>query len=241
MIRPFVRSGSAAAVVFISCAAFSARAADPVTDAMQDAYAPYRAALFKTNSASQADAQQAITQAQQSWGRLSARFGAAPPAPYDRDAAFAASLAEVSKVYARAAEQIAANQLAAAHETLEHARDIMAEVRRRNQVIVYSDHMNAYHAEMERVINEGSKALAQPNGIPQLTASAGVLGYLAGRLTTEAPDTYTKNAEFTSLAKAVQQSVGDLQAALLAQDATAAKAAIQKLKSPYGKLFLKFG
>jgi hypothetical protein len=241
MTRPSLRAANAVALLLGACATFSALAADPVTDAMQDAYAPYRTALFKTNGASQAESQQAMTQAQQSWARLSAQFGTAPPAPYDRDAAFAASLAEVAKVYARAAEQISANQLAAAHETLEHARDIMAEVRRRNQVIVYSDHMNAYHAEMELVINDGSKVLAQPNGIPQLTATAGALGYLAGRLTTEAPEKYAKNEEFVSLAKAVQKSVSDLQAALFAQDAPAAKAAIQKLKAPYGKLFLKFG
>jgi hypothetical protein len=241
MTRPSLHTARAAALLLGACAALSALAADPVTDAMQDAYAPYRSALFKTNGASQAESQQTIAQAQQSWVQLSAQFGSAPPAPYDRDAAFAASLAEVAKVYARAAEQISANQLAAAHETLEHARDVMAEVRRRNQVIVYSDHMNAYHAEMELVINDGSKVLSQPNGIPQLTATAGALSYLAGRLTTEAPEKYTKNDEFVSLAKAVQKSVNDLQAALFAQDAPAAKAAIQKLKAPYGKLFLKFG
>jgi hypothetical protein len=225
MTCTLARKATVAALLSGACAAFNAFAADPVTDAMQDAYAPYRAALFRTNSASQAESQAAISQAQQSWARLSAQFGAAPPAPYDRDPAFAASLAEVSKVYARAAEQIAANQLAPAHETLEHARDIMAELRRRNQVIVYSDHMNAYHAEMERVVGDGAKALAQPGGMAPLTASVGALAYLAGRLNS----------------KAVQQSVGELQAALFAQDAPAAKAALQRLKSPYGKLFLKFG
>jgi hypothetical protein len=73
----------------------------------------------------------------------------------------------------------------------------LVEVRRRNQVIAYSDDMNSYHAEMELVINGGRKA--------------------------------------------VQGSMDDLQAALFAQDAPAAKAAIRKLKAPCGKLFLKFG
>ena len=41
--------------------------ADPVTDAMQIAYAPYRNALFRTNSNAQAESQHAIEQAQQSW------------------------------------------------------------------------------------------------------------------------------------------------------------------------------
>ena len=146
------------AIIAISiCAVFLSFAADAVTDAMQAAYGPYRVALFKTNSNSQAEAQQAMTQAQQSWGKLAAQFGSKPPAPYDRDTAFGASVADVSKVYTKATEQVTANQLTAAHETLEAARDIMAQLRRRNQVVVYSDHMNAYHSEMEHVLIDGGK------------------------------------------------------------------------------------
>jgi hypothetical protein len=219
----------------------SAWAADPVTDAMQAAYAPYRVALFKTNSNAQAESQQAIAQAQQAWNKLTEQYSAKPAAPYDRDPAFAASLAEVSKVYTLAAQEAAANQLTLAHETLEKARDIMAEMRRRNQVVVFSDHMNAYHAEMEHVLINGPKVLSQPNGMQQLTAMVGTLNYLAKKLVTEAPADYAKNEEFSALAKAVNKSVNDLQDALFSQDAAAAKAAMAKVKVPYSKLFLKFG
>jgi len=239
--RPLVVSALAVVLVVGLCAATSVLAADPVTDAMQEAYAPYRAALFKTNSASRAESLQAMNQAQQSWSQLSERFSAKPPAPYDRDPGFAASLAEVTRVYAKASGQIAADQLGAAHETLEQARDILASLRRRNQVIVFSDHMNAYHAEMEHVIKDGAEMLEQPHGIARLTAVSGALSYLADKLVAEAPASYGKNEEFVALARAVRQSVDDLQAALFAQDAAAARAAMKKLKPPYGKLFLKFG
>lgn len=241
MSNEVIRAASTAAFVLGICAASTVFAADPVTDAMQEAYAPYRLALFKTNSNSQAESQQAMIQVQQSWGNLVTRFGARPPAPYDRDAAFAASLGEVSKVYAKAAGEVASNQLGAAHETLERARDIMADIRHRNHVIVYSDHMNAYHAEMESVLNQGSKVLSQSNGMQQLAAMAGALKYLAAKLASEAPAAYAKNGEFVSLVKGVDQSVNDLLAALFAQDAAAVKAAIEKLKMPYSRLFLKFG
>lgn len=231
----------AAFLVLSGCAALPTLAADAVTDAMQAAYGPYRVALFKTNSNSQAEAQQAMTQAQQTWGQLVNKFGSKPPAPYDRDAAFATSLAEVSKVYAKANEQVAANQLTTAHETLEAARDIMAQLRQRNQVIVYSDHMNAYHSEMEHVLIDGAKTLAQPNGMQLLTAQVGVLTYLSKKLGTEAPANYSSNPEFVDLLKAVDKSVADLQAALFAQNAVAVKEAMGKVKAPYSKLFLKFG
>lgn len=230
------------AIIAISiCAGFPVYAADAVTDAMQAAYGPYRVALFKTNSNSQTEAQQAMTQAQQSWGKLAAQFGSKPPAPYDRDTAFGASVADVSKVYTKATEQVTANQLTAAHETLEAARDIMAQMRRRNQVVVYSDHMNAYHSEMEHVLIDGAKTLALPNGMQQLTAQVGALAYLSKKLNTEAPGNYLSNPEFVELLKAVDKSVADLQSALFAQNASAVKGAMEKIKGPYSKLFLKFG
>ena len=216
-------------------------AADAVTDAMQQAYAPYRVALFKTNMHDQAESQQALTKAQQAWRLLTARFGVKPPAPYDRDPAFAATLAEVDQAYAQAAQEIAKNQLGAAHETLERVRDILSALRQRNQVIVYSDHMNAYHSEMEHALKAGPKLLGEPNGLLQLGMQAGVLEFLARRLRMEAPVEQANNPEFLSLAQAVEGSVAALKAALLAQNPTAAKEALGKLKPAYSKLFLKFG
>ena len=218
-----------------------AQAAEPVTDAMQDAYAPYRMALFKTNGKSQAEAQQALTQAQQAWDKLSRQFGAKPAAPYDRDPAFAASVAEVAKVYTKAMAEITTNQLADAHNTLEHARDVMADLRQRNNVVVFSDHMNDYHGQMELIVSDGSATLAQPEDLLTITAQAGVLSYLAERLSTQASASLTQNPEFTALIAAVNQSVGNLEAALLNQDIAAVRDAIGKLKAPYSRLFAKFG
>jgi hypothetical protein len=219
----------------------AAWAADPVTDAMQAAYAPYRAALFRTNGSSQAESQQALAQAQQAWARLATQFGPRPPAPYDRDTTFAAALSAVDRVYAKAQAEVGANQLSRAHETLEEAREIMADLRRRNQVVTYSDHMNAYHAEMEQVLGQSAKMLSLPDGMARLTARAGALNYLAGRLSSDAPASQMEDAEFKVLLQAVETSVRELQSALFAQDPVAARAALGKLKPAYSKLFLKFG
>ncbi len=115
------------------------------------------------------------------------------------------------------------------------------ELRRRNQIVVFSDHMNAYHAQMERVLLEGPKLLPQLNGIQQLTEMLRVLDYLATRLAKEASTKLAKDNEFAGLVKAIGQSVIDLRAALLTQDAERISAAIGKIKQPYSKLFLKFG
>ncbi|HIH09402.1 MAG TPA: hypothetical protein HA254_01910 [Candidatus Diapherotrites archaeon] len=218
-----------------------AHAADPVTDIMQAANAPYRMALYKTNGKSQEEAQQALVQAQQAWNKLSTQVGAKPAAPYDRDPAFVASVAEVSKVYDQALLEVSAGQLGTAHNTLERVRDVMADMRQRNHVVVFSDHMNAYHSQMEVIMIHGNETLAQPKGMLLLTAQAGALSYLARQLEVQASAELSKNAEFAGLLKAVNQSVSNLEAALLNQDMATIKEAMGKLKGPYSKLFAKFG
>lgn len=218
-----------------------AHAADPVTDLMQAANAPYRMALYQTNSKDPGEARQALLKAQQAWNTLSTRFGAKPAAPFDRDASFAASVGDVSKVYDQALKEVEAGQLETAHNTLERVRDIMAEMRQRNQVVVFSDHMNAYHSQMETILLHGNETLSQPKGMLLLTAQAGALTYLAKQLEAQAPAELAKNAEFTGLLKSVKQSVANLESALLNQDPAAVKEAVTKLKGPYSKLFAKFG
>jgi hypothetical protein len=221
--------------------ALPAVAADPFTDAMQAAYAPYRAALFRTNGKSQPEAEQATTQAQQAWKSLADRFAAKPPPPYDRDARFAATLAEVAAVYERAAEQVKAQRLADAHETLEQARGLMAGLRKRNDVIVFGDHMNAYHAEMEQVLDDGAKAGASaPDSMP-LMARVGTLDYLVQRLRSDAPAALLHEPEFVKHLQTVEASVAALRNAVLAGDAAAARETIAKLKGPYSRMFLKCG
>jgi len=226
--------------VFLAFGAL-AHAADPVTEAMQAANGPYRMALYKTNGKSQPEALQALTQAQQAWDKLSTQFGSKPAAPYDRDPAFAASVAEVAKVFTKALAEVNANQLTDAHNTLEHAREVMSDMRQRNNVVVFSDHMNAYHAQMEIIMVDGQTTLAQPKGLLTMTAQTGALSYLAKRLTTQAPASLTQNPEFTALVGAVNQSVSALESAVMNQDLAATKEAMGKLKGPYSKLFAKFG
>lgn len=227
--------------VLAALTAMPAFSADPFTDAVEHAYAPYRAALFKTNSNSRLEAQDAIDKAQAAWNSIVSRFAGQPPAPYSRDPDFAQSLAEVSKVYETAAMQTGKGELGPAHETLEQVRDILAGLRQRNQVIVFTDHMNAYHARMEVLLSEGEKTLASPVGRQKLTEELGALAYLAGKLGSEAPRELAADPEFTALYQALQQSISNLRAALYHGDEATVKSALGKLKAPYSRLFLKFG
>lgn len=219
----------------------AARAADPVTDALQAAYAPYRQALFRTNGRDAAAAQAALDEAQRRWQALADNYASGAPAPYAADAQWAATLREVSAVYARADPQVKGGQLAQAHETLERVRDLLAALRQRNQVVVYSDAMNAYHEVMERVVGGSGPWLEQADGWWVLMAEVGKLEYLADRLETQAPAERKGDADFVAARKAVAESVAALRAAVRAQDKAAARDAIGKLKPPYSRLFLRWG
>ena len=220
----------------------SAWAADPLTDAVQAAYPPYRAALFLTNGKDQAEAANAVAQARATWAEVTARFATAPPPPpYQRDTTIATTMAEVAKIYERAATQVQAGQLTPAHETLEQVRDLLAGMRQRNGVVVFSDHMNAYHEEMEHVVVDGPKQLADAAGAQALLARVGALDYLARRLRTQAPEALLRDAEFTALLAKVEESVNTLKQALIKQDLSAARESVIKVKGPYSRLFRKYG
>jgi len=223
----------------LSC--LGAHAADPVTEAINQAYAPYRAALFRTNSKAQVESEQAVAQARQAWQSVRERFAAKPPAPYDSDPGFSGSLNAVARVYEQAAGEIGQGKLTQAHETLEQARDIMAELRRRNGVIVFSDHMNAYHSEMEHVLEQGAAMTSSPQAMLTLVKRVGVLEYLAKRLRSEAPKALQDEAEFSAALQALEASVYMLHRAAMNQNADAAREALARLKGPYSRMFLKFG
>jgi len=216
-------------------------AADPVTEAIQQAYAPYREALYKTNGQSQAEALAALDRARQQWQALVAAYAGKPSQPYARDPQFAASLQAVGRVYDEARAKIDAHQLGEAHHALEAARDILADLRHRNGIVVYSDHMNAYHSQMEHVLDSSARLLEEKQGQLKLMSEVGVLAFLARRLDAEASAELKANGQFVTLLKAVGEAVSRLEAAVLTGDAQEIRASLQGLKKPYSKLFVQFG
>lgn len=212
-------------------------AADPLTDAIQAAYAPYREALYRTNAKAATESAQAVQQARDAWTALAGRYGAQPSIPYDRDPKLAGTLRAVAALYDRAAREVGAGQLVEAHETLEGVRDLLADLRRRNGVVVFSDHMNAYHARMEDVVAAAASSI---DGAMRLMAQVGVLDHLAARLEGEAPPALAADPQFQAGVQAARSSVAALPEGVLRRDPVAVKEALGKLKAPYGRLFQRY-
>jgi hypothetical protein len=103
--------------------------ADALTDAPQQAYEPYRTALFRTNGKVQIGAQQAVMQAQRARRAFVQQVGAKPPVPYAHEAGFTHTVQQVTALYETAAAEVHTNQLPAAHDTLEGVSDTLAYLR----------------------------------------------------------------------------------------------------------------
>lgn len=214
--------------------ASSQTAFQPMVD---EAYGAYRAALFQTNANDQKGTLDALTAAQAGWTKVAASYRNSPPPAYAHDPRFGADIDEVSSLLRRAQSEASTGALPAAHETLEGVRDILGELRRRNGVIVFSDHINAYHTEMEHIIG----GEIPPDDKQRLTEQVGVLVYLDKKIRENASLALQEDAKYRQLSAANTSAIEKLRSALAAGNPSEIKAAIEGLKPAYAKLFLAFG
>ena len=202
------------------------------------AYADYRAALFRTNMNDRAASEAAIDGISAKWKALTGKWSASPPPQYVEDKLFGPTLGKVAEILNEARAQVGQGQLAEAHETLEKIRDELAALRRRNGVIVFSDYMNAYHEQMEKVLL-GKYDDFSAGGVMALRGDIAVLAHLSQEIVANPPT--DRDANYEPALNAVRQSVQALNEAAAKGEADAIKAAIKALKQPYARLFLNYG
>jgi hypothetical protein len=215
--------------------------AGPVSDfekSMRSAYADYRGALFQTNANNRDEAVRAVNDFREKWSTL-ARANAKAPPQYADDASYGATLAKVSAIVEAAAAQATAGKLAEAHGTLEAVRDQIGDLHERNGVIAFSDRMNAYHAKMEQILAKDYGGFSA-TGLGDLREDAAVLAYLAADIAAH-PPADSADASYRTLLDGMNASVTALGLAAKSAEAGAAKRAVDGLKVPYSKFFLKFG
>lgn len=217
--------------------------ADAVTDfdAQYNAiYANYRKALFMTNTGKQTESADLLTGLGKSWTSLVDSHAEVPPPQFAGDDHWGSTLASVEDTLKVASEQVRQGQLPQAHLTLEDVRDQLSALHLRNDVETNSDRMNAYHAEMEHLLELDLSAMDDSLKSEILERSA-VLSYLAGDIIARPPAGVSESGEYTSLIASFRLSVDKLLQAARSGDATAIRDSVSGLKAPYSKLFLKFG
>jgi hypothetical protein len=102
--------------------------------------------------------------------------------------------------------------------------------------------VNAYHEQMEEIIGadyavDGFDAAQRLELIEQLA----VLAFLAEAMERNAPSEYSSNQEFVTLLESVFSSIDKVRQSIEENDKRHIVNAIAGLKSPFAKLFIKFG
>lgn len=207
---------------------------------LRGVYGVYRSALFATNQKKADESVRIVGALANGWKQLDEKWAKTPPPQYVDDPDFAATLSRAGAAISAASGQIAAGDLGQAHLTLEKIRDELGALRARNGMANFSDRMNAFHEEMEKV-QERHKGDLSAGALAELRGEAAVLAYLGDLIAAAPPPDARGSSEFSALAEANRAAVKALQEAVAAGDSEATKRALQGLKKPYAMLFLKFG
>ncbi len=207
-------------------------------DEMRAAYADYRAALFRTNQSDAAGSRATIDAFRAKWTVLVAAWSRQAPPQYSDDGELGSTLRDVSATAEEAAKLTEAGRLADAHEVLERIRDQLSALRARNGVRSFSDPVNAYHEQMEKVLL-GAYDDFSAQGLAALRDDIAVLEYLAAELGKPGP--WNRPAGVDAALPPLRASIAAVRAALSGADRDALRAAIKALKPPFARMFLQFG
>lgn len=207
-----------------------------------EAYARYRAALFQTNKNEQESSLKAVSLFLQLWDVIIQQYADAPPEIFAADPEWKTTLENIATIAAKGKVGIEAGALAEAHETLELIRDELTDLRQRNHVIVFSDHINTYHEVMEHLLEAGYTAdNINDTALNAIREQLGVLEFLSTRIHENAPQEYRQNETYQQLEQGLFASIQALRDAVDKKSPEEIATAIQNLKVPYAKLFVNFG
>jgi len=206
------------------------------------AYTEYRIALFLTNQQNETQSFRAAERFQKQWKEIVFHYAASPPEIYSGDSQWKHTLLKVHQIIQDGIREMKEGEVAQAHETLELIRDELSELRRRNNVITFSDHINNYHEQMEHLLKKKySVETLTSKAIRHIRESCAVLEYLAKKIQGNAPAEYLKNPEFQEYLDANFMVLKMIRRGLEEKAHSKIIQAIQQLKPAYAKLFIKFG
>lgn len=214
----------------------AAAEAGPVADserALRNAYADYRTALFQTNAKNAEATRRALDGFSVKWTALS-RVPAPPQ--YADDPDWTAMLARVAAFIKQAEDEVRKDRLAEAHDVLEKIRDEIGNLRLRNGLFSFSDRMNAFHEEMEHLLETRVDAAT----MGELRERAAVLAYLADQIG-KYPAPEANAPDYAATLQALTNAVDALVQAVRTGNADMVRAAFANLKPAYSRMFIKFG
>jgi hypothetical protein len=118
-----------------------------------DAYRHYREAVFYLKRKNAMAGGFELESFRDKWRALDAAYGEKPPAPYAKDAKWAETLAAVAAVAEKALASAMDGETEAATKALAPVQTMLSELRKRNGIVLFRDHIEAANAAFERLFH----------------------------------------------------------------------------------------
>lgn len=242
---PRCRGATLPAILLLCLVPQQAGASDlrAFNDAFADAYGHYRQAVFYGRSGNIAVAALELEQFVGKWTGVVARFGANPPDAFTDDRAWAETLELVGLAAQRGLEQLDAGDAEAAQEALDPIRDVTGDLRRRNGVSVYSDHVDELSAAMDVLAyyRRAIEDLGDPEAVARVAKQAAIVAYLFEKCDLRAPEAIRRDPEFRRMIDGANESLAKLWTSLKTGDLRLYRIGIGEVRSYERILFLRFG
>lgn len=211
--------------------------------AQADAYAHYREAVFYTRTGNTAVAGLALDEFVVKWAALVARFADSPPAEYAGDANWKDTLQEIMRRAETGLDALDADDPETARDAINPIRGILGDMRRRNNVVTYSDHVDALGAAMDRLAQYRKEVrdMGDAEAVATVREQAALVEALFEKCRSEAAPEVAANPEFKRLVDGADESMGKLLESLETKDPLLLRIGIGELRSYERIMFLRFG
>lgn len=221
----------------------SALAAESEAQVLIDrAYASFRSAYWYARTGNPGVAALELMSLSMRWASLRDAFEAAPPAPYDTDPDWPSTLATVDALSAQAMDQLNSGAGDEGFETIARLRPLFADLRRRNGITAFADHVDAY----SRIIDELSpyrvweRELSEDDWVRMAALGEDTETAIA-RMRDKAPADLSADPDFERLLNTNADALMRYRSHVANRNDRGAKGSIRDLRSAYGLLFLKYG
>ena len=211
--------------------------------AVAEAYEPYRGAVSYLRTENLDLAALELETAGERWKIVMSRFADTPPDAFAEDADWRATLGDVEGRLKAALEAADQGDRTAALAAAGPVRAILGDLRRRNQLVVFSDRVNEITASMDRlwVFRKSPPDFGAAEDLRRLREETAVLGYLLERCGEEAPAELSGREDFRRLIDGTREGVERMWRAIESKDEQLLINTLRELRSFDRMLFLRFG
>jgi hypothetical protein len=228
-------------VLVLAAPIAAARAETPFDARMDAAYDTFRSAFWYTRTGNGGVAAIEMMTFDARWRALRDAFEADPPDAYADDPHWRETLAAVADANAKALALVNDGAVREAHDALSPIRSLLSDLRARNGLVTFSDHVDAYGAVIESISRFApwDRPLSADDWAA-LERSTDALAAAIRTLEDEA-GVRADNPDFERTLDDNRRALDQFKANLDARSERGAKGSIRDIRSAYGLFFLKFG